>query len=161
MLTERRVNTLSETKYQAAYNNFIQPTRNKLVWFISYLRSRAADYYVREFKMTLQVLSPDFTNWEFTALLLIKRLLIGNNLDFSRSELITDRNLNTAIKFLTIFGHKKLPNKPVETLQRTIQNLRDQGYIDFLGQGEYRLTKKGYETISKIDSDILQAFNQL
>ena len=111
--------------------------------------------------MTLQVLSPDFTNWEFTALLLIKRLLIGNNLDFSRSELITDRNLNTAIKFLTIFGHKKLPNKPVETLQRTIQNLRDQGYIDFLGQGEYRLTKKGYETISKIDSDILQAFNQL
>jgi hypothetical protein len=109
--------------------------------------------------MTLQgLLSPNFTNWEVVALCLIKRLIVGNNLNFSRSELMSDNYLDHAIRMLSVFGHKKIQSKPKETLQRIIQNLRDKGYIDFLGQGEYVLTQKGKEALSNLKPELVQGF---
>ena len=81
------------------------------------------------------------SNWQFI-------------LYFMRSELMADANINSAIKFLKLFGHKKHPKNPTETIQRTIQNLRDKGYIDFLGQGEYRLTVSGKDEILNLKSKI-------
>ena len=61
---------------------------------------------------TIQILSPDFTNWEVVAFYLFKKVLVSNNLYFSRSELMSVNNLDTAIKILSIFGHKKSPKNP-------------------------------------------------
>jgi len=58
-------------------------------------------------------------------------------------------NIDIALNWLDAFGHKKLPKTPEETLQRTIQDLRDRGYILFLGNGEYKLTKKGLNTLDQ------------
>ena len=74
---------------------------------------------------------------------LINKLLVGNNPYFSRSEFMTQKNLDFAVKLSRVLNHKKNPQHPDKTLQRTIQNLRDQGFIEFLGQGEYKLSKEG------------------
>ena len=43
------------------------------------------------------------------------------------------KHLDLAVNFSRILKHKKDPRRPEETLQRTIQNLRDKGLIEFLG----------------------------
>ncbi|MBI5141600.1 MAG: hypothetical protein HZA20_05335 [Nitrospirae bacterium] len=84
------------------------------------------------------------SNWETIAFLLINKILIAQNPFFSRSKLMSCENMTLAIRFSNLLGHKKAPDHPEETLQRTIQNLRDKGYIDFLGRGEYKLTESGF-----------------
>ncbi|MDA8091135.1 MAG: hypothetical protein M0Z61_13065 [Nitrospiraceae bacterium] len=84
----------------------------------------------------------EISHWEEMAFLLIGTIANKNSY-FSRSKLMTPKNLNIAIIILRKLGHKENPEHPEETLQRTIQNLRDKGYIEFLGRGEYRLTEKG------------------
>jgi hypothetical protein len=106
----------------------------------------------------INVFSEKFTNWEFVALCLIKRLIVGKSHNFSRSELISDKNIKDAIYFLSIFGHKKKPRNPQETIQRTIQDLKDKGYIKFLGGGEYILTKNGYDAISGLNNKWVDVF---
>lgn len=104
------------------------------------------------------VFSEEFTNWEFVSLCLVKRLIVGRCYNFSRSELMSDKNVKDAINFLALFGHKKKPRKPQETIQKTIQSLRDRGYIDFRGDGEYNLTKTGYNAVSGLDNKWVDVF---
>jgi Mn-dependent DtxR family transcriptional regulator len=59
-------------------------------------------------------------------------------------------NLDKAVNWLQHLNHKKYPQHPEETLQRTIQNLRDKGYIIFHGQGEYELTDSGIEECKRV-----------
>ena len=107
---------------------------------------------MRGLMATRQMLSQDFSNWECVAFCLIREILVGRNVYFSRSELMSYSNLDLAIKLLALLGHKAKPKHPEETLQRTIQNLRDKGFIDFLGQGEYKLTRSGCEAVESFDA---------
>ena len=90
-------------------------------------------------------------NWEIIAFFIINKLLVGNNSFFSRSELMTQKHLDLAVNFSRILKHKKDPQRPEETLQRTIQNLRDKGLIEFLGRGEYKLTEDGVKFAVEIE----------
>ncbi len=60
---------------------------------------------------------------------------------------------------MAFFGHKKMPKHPEETLQRTMQNMRDKNWIKFLGKGEYELTDEGYKLLLFLKPKI-QYFNQ-
>ena len=84
------------------------------------------------------------SNWETIAFLLINQIVIREYHFFFRSQLMSSDNIDLATEFSALLGHKKNPAHPEETLQRTIQNLRDKGFINFLGQGEYKLTTDGY-----------------
>lgn len=90
------------------------------------------------------------SSWEAVAFMIIKKILVGNNPFFYRTELMKTKHLSFAVKLLGFMGHKKKPKHPDKTLQKTIQNMRDKGFIEFLGQGEYKLTKKGYEEMEKV-----------
>lgn len=85
------------------------------------------------------------SNWEIVTFIIIDKLIVGNNRYFSRSEIMTMDNIKLAEILTAALGHKIKPKHPEETLQRTLQNLRDKGFIDFLGGGEYKLTDKGFE----------------
>ena len=82
------------------------------------------------------------SNWETIAFLIINKITNGNQNVFYRTSLMS--NIDLAIDFSHILGHKKNPEHPEETLQKTIQNLRDKGFIEFLGNGEYILSKDCY-----------------
>jgi NAD/NADP transhydrogenase beta subunit len=83
-------------------------------------------------------------NWEMVAFVIINRLLVGKNRRVIRSEIMTSENLSL-VEFITgALGHKKKPRNAQETLQKTLQNMRDKGFIDFLGSGEYEITNTGY-----------------
>ena len=89
------------------------------------------------------------SNWETIAFLLIDALVDLQKPHFTRSQLMTADNLTRAVKILSGMGHKERPDHPDMTLQKTIQNLRDQGCIEFLGRGEYRLTEKGFKRMNE------------
>ena len=82
------------------------------------------------------------SNWETIAFLIINKITDGNKIVFYRKNLMS--NIDLAINFSHILGHKKNPEHSEETLQKTIQNLRDKGYIEFLGNGKYKLSEYGY-----------------
>ena len=88
-------------------------------------------------------------NWETIACILIKKILVVKNPHFSRSELMTTEHLDFAVTLSSALGHKSKPQHPEETLQRTIQNMRDKGFIKFHGDGEYELTELGYYKMEK------------
>ena len=91
------------------------------------------------------------SNWETVAFILIENILVGNNPYFNRRELMKAEHLIFAVKLLEfVFQHKKAPKASESTLQRTIQNMRDKNWIQFLGSGEYKLTKKGIDELEKI-----------
>jgi hypothetical protein len=92
------------------------------------------------------------SNWKLVAYILIQPWISKTDRRFSRPELM--RNVDKILPLLKAFGHKKMPQHPEETLQRTIQNMRDNGLIDFLGQGEYKLTEKGYNELISIKEDL-------
>lgn len=94
--------------------------------------------------MTIKMI-PNIGNWEMIAFILFQDCIVGSNPHFSRSELMTDKHLDTAVDLTKLLGHKKNPTHPDKTLQRTIQNMRDKGLMEFLGRGEYRLTESGFE----------------
>jgi len=84
------------------------------------------------------------SNWEMIAFYLIEKHVESGSTVVYRQDIFSDPDLYFfSDKFAPLFLHKKKPKHPEETLQRTLQNLRDKGYLDFLGQGEYRLTKEG------------------
>jgi hypothetical protein len=68
-------------------------------------------------------------NWEMMAFVIINKLLVGNNRRISRSEIMTIENLSLAEFITGALGHKKKPKNVEETLQRTLQNMRDKGFI--------------------------------
>jgi hypothetical protein len=84
------------------------------------------------------------SNWETIAFAIIRRLIGPNpqNL-FLRSQLMKQKNLDAATKLLKVLGHKDHPEETENTLQKTVQNLRDKGFIKFLGSGNYKLTDEG------------------
>ena len=98
----------------------------------------------------MKKLIPGISNWQLIVFIIIKKLMVGNNRRISRSELFSSDNIDFAVTLTELLGHKEKPKHPSETLQRTLQNLRDEGYIDFLGSGEYKLTDSGVETAENI-----------
>ena len=83
------------------------------------------------------------SNWETLAFLIVNKITNGDHIVFNRTNLMS--NIDFAINILPILGHKNKPEHPEETLQRTIQNLRDKGFIEFLGNGKYKLSEDGYK----------------
>ena len=69
-----------------------------------------------------------------------------NHRDFTRSEILL-KNYDEIYQLLKVVGHKKRPQHIEETIQKTLQNMRDKNWIIFLGQGDYKLTDKGYEEL--------------
>jgi hypothetical protein len=111
---------------------------------------------------TYHNLSNKFTNWEVIALIAIKEILVGTNLTFSRSELMTYSKLENARKFLIFFNYKDDPQQLESTMQRTIQNLRDKKLISFLdNRGEYKLTNDGKAAIDSLKPWLLSAWKDL
>ena len=100
---------------------------------------------LKEEKMINKII-PGYSNWEIVTFIIIDKLIVGNNRYFSRSEIMTMDNIKLAEILTAALGHKIKPKHPEETIQRTLQNLRDKGFIDFLGNGEYKLTDTGFET---------------
>ena len=94
------------------------------------------------------------SNWETVAFLLIYDFLKTTGRRFVRSQLIRTENIDKAVKWLQHLNHKKYPEHPEETLQRTIQNLRDKGYIIFYGQGEYELTESGIYECERVANQL-------
>jgi hypothetical protein len=81
------------------------------------------------------------SNWKTIVFLIINKITNGNQIVFYRTSLMS--NIDLAIDISHILGHKKNPEHPEETLQKAIQNLRDKGFIEFLGNGKYILSKDG------------------
>lgn len=90
-------------------------------------------------------MTPVVPNWEAFAFIILDHLATTENHVISRSEIMTIQNLTLAEKITKALGHKSNPKHPDKTLQRTLQNMRDKGYIDFIDRGEYKLTEKGAE----------------
>ena len=95
-------------------------------------------------KITLSSLR---SNWEFLSFYLIEPHVAEKHRRFSRPGLV--RRVEEIYPLLALIGHKKRPEHLEETLQRTLQNMRDKGWINFIGyyQGEYELTDEGYKVL--------------
>lgn len=102
---------------------------------------------------------PGYSNWELIAFIIISKLIVGNNPYFRRSEIMTIENLKLAEILTAALGHKKKPRHPEETLQHTLQKMRDKGFMEFLGSGEYKLTDDGFKTTRIIGEKY--SYNQL
>jgi hypothetical protein len=94
------------------------------------------------------------SNWETVAFLIIYEFSRTTGKHFSRSELMKPGNIDKAVKWLQHLNHKNFPTHPEETFQKTIQNLRDKGFIIFHGQGEYELTKLGIEECRRVANEL-------
>jgi hypothetical protein len=99
---------------------------------------------------------PVKSNWEFVAFYLIEPLAGGAKRQFRRTQIINDKNLKEVLFLLeNVLKHKKQPEHPEETLQSTLQNMRDKGWIDFeTYQGDYKLTDAGYEVLLRMKGTI-------
>jgi len=86
------------------------------------------------------------SNWEFVAWFLIDQCITGRDRSFTRAQIMR-RNYDEIYDVLIILGHKKRPQHMEETIQKTLQNMRDKNWILFLGQGDYRLTNEGYSEL--------------
>ncbi len=86
------------------------------------------------------------SNWEFVIWYLVDSCVTENHRDFTRSEILL-KNYDEIYQLLKVVGHKKRPQHIEETIQKTLQNMRDKNWIIFLGQGDYKLTDKGYEEL--------------
>jgi DNA-binding PadR family transcriptional regulator len=86
------------------------------------------------------------SNWEFVVWYLIDPQITANIFSFTRSQLMR-KNYDEIYDVLTLLGHKKHPQHPEATIQKTLQNMRDKNWIIFLGQGDYKLTNEGYREL--------------
>lgn len=86
------------------------------------------------------------SNWEFVVWYLVDSCVSDKNRDFTRSEIFR-KNYDEIYQLLKIVGHKKHPKHIEETIQKTLQNMRDKNWIVFLGQGYYKLTDEGYKEL--------------
>jgi hypothetical protein len=51
-------------------------------------------------------------NWETVIFIVIRRILVGNNPHFSRSELLAQEHVDFMVKFTGLLGHKENPEHP-------------------------------------------------
>lgn len=86
------------------------------------------------------------SNWEFVTWNLIDPHITEKDQSFSRSQIFRS-NYDEIYDLLILLGHKKRPQFPEQTIQKTLQNMRDKNWITFLGQGDYKLTKGGYSEL--------------
>lgn len=86
------------------------------------------------------------SNWEFVAWYLIDSCVSEKHRDFTRAQVMR-KNYEEIYQILLILGHKKRPQHTEETLQRTLQNMRDKNWIEFMGQGDYKVTESGYQEL--------------
>lgn len=89
------------------------------------------------------------SNWEAMAFIFISHLVKPSHPFFSRTDLITSENISVIEKILPLWGHKARAKQPEASLQGTIQKMRDSGYIDFLGEGQYKLTRAGFKRLKE------------
>ncbi len=82
------------------------------------------------------------SNWE-AAIFCIVNEIADNKGYFSRQEMITSHYKDMALAFSLIHLQKKNPKHIEETIQRSLQNMRDKDFVNFLGDGQYRLTEAG------------------
>ena len=106
---------------------------------------------VKRFKLT------GTSNWETIAFLSIRHILGANRPYFSATTLMKD--IDADVKVLAGLRHKERPQQPEATLRRTLQNLRDKGYIEFLGRGEYKLTENGLKRMEEEYEKTMKALN--
>ncbi|WP_319471305.1 hypothetical protein [uncultured Pseudodesulfovibrio sp.] len=83
------------------------------------------------------------SNWEVLAFVLFNHFATTIGRDFSRSQLMTSSNLEYIVRSLCRFKHKKDMEQAEASLQKAIQELRDDGYLLFHGHGDYFLTDEG------------------
>lgn len=101
------------------------------------------------------------SNWEVVIFYLIQPFVNETKRRFSRSRILRSNYDNIYI-ILALLGHKKKPTSIEQTIQKTLQNMRDKGWIEFLRpyRGEYELTDTGYEELKR-HKDNLQTLNNL
>lgn len=101
------------------------------------------------------------SNWEIVAFYFIEPLITEKRRRFTRSSLMKD--VTEIYPLLTILGHKKNPTSPEQTLQKTLQNMRDKKWITFLRggyTGEYELTDDGFRKLLDV-KDTLDKIRKL
>jgi len=82
-------------------------------------------------------------DWKLATLEAITSLtLITRQNTFSRQNLI-DAKLSDIVAVVESAGAT-----PAQTLSRVLQGLRDEGYVEFLGRGEYRLLSSTYTPVA-------------
>ena len=86
------------------------------------------------------------SNWEFVAWFLIDQCITDRGRSFTRAQIMR-KNYGDIYDLLILLGHKKHPQHMEETIQKTLQNMRDKNWIIFLGQGDYMLTNEGYSEL--------------
>ena len=102
------------------------------------------------------------SNWELLIFYLIQPLVNETKRNFTRSRMLGKNYDNIYIMLAALFGHKKNPTSVEQTIQRTLQNMRDKGWITFLRShsGDYELTDQGFEELKR-HKDNLQKLNSL
>jgi predicted transcriptional regulator len=99
------------------------------------------------------------SNWEFVVWYLIDSCVTEKHRYFTRSEIIQkDKDYEGIYKILEICGHKKGPQHMEQTIQKTLQNMRDKNWIKSLGRGDYEVTNDGYKELvaQKNNIDIMR-----
>jgi len=98
------------------------------------------------------------TRWKTVLMLLIGKLVLPEQPVFYRTQLMKQDNQDTAVKFLhQFFNYKEHPEKVEQTMQRVLQDLRDDGYVEFfypIHPGKYKLTKSGYKKLAQIREEL-------
>ena len=101
------------------------------------------------------------SNWEVIIFYLIQPFVNETKRHFSRNRMLGNKYDKIYI-ILALLGHKKKPANIEQTIQKTLQNMRDKGWIKFLRaySGEYELTNEGYEEFKRHKGN-LQILNNL
>jgi hypothetical protein len=85
-------------------------------------------------------------NWELLVWSLVEPHITEKCHRFSSAQIIREK-YESIYQTLKVLGHKKAPKAPEATMRRTLENMRDKGWVKFYGQGEYELTDDGYNIL--------------
>jgi len=94
------------------------------------------------------------SNLETVAFILIYQITGHAGKLFTRIQFMSSQNMKMANDWLVKLNHKKEPEHLEESLQGTLQNLRDKGFIIFHGAGNYELTRTGVNENIHINYEI-------
>lgn len=148
--------TVEATEIQTSPAGNIRTGGKKIV--LENVKSLADAEFLLEVKERRRRLNdlPIKSNWELMAFYIIEPFITEKNKKFKRTQIINDRTLKDALFFLEdVLQHKKYPEHPEETLQKTLQNMRDKKWISFLtNRGDYQLTESGYQILLQLKSFI-------
>jgi DNA-binding PadR family transcriptional regulator len=96
--------------------------------------------------------------WETVLMLIIGKYVRPNHPIFFRYQIMRQENKDVAVLLLhKFFNYKEYPEKVEQTMQRVLQNLRDDGYVKFyypIKPGQYELTAAGYKKLNEIREDL-------